>query len=163
MENKPAVKSQENKTPEIEQKKPALVHHKKTLIIIGLVVVVFIVLAAGLCFSFGLRLFRGSRKMAAYPELRAKSGRNFPGGRNFGNQFTNIGHNSGEVTKIDGNNLTVKTNDGKEISVQVSDTTSYYKNQNIAKQSDLKVGDKVRIFGRPDSNGVIQAQEIHIL
>lgn len=73
------------------------------------------------------------------------------------------GHNGllGSLTAINGNTLTVKAS-GTEHTVTVASTTSFYKDGQIAKQSDLATGDVLVISGAPDSSGNIQATAIDI-
>ena len=67
----------------------------------------------------------------------------------------------GEVTAINGNTMTVKINN-TDYTVVVTDATSYDKVGNIAKQSDLKVGDTISIRGSSNSQGQIVATVISI-
>lgn len=69
---------------------------------------------------------------------------------------------SGDVTAINDNKVTVKASDGTEYTVNVSTDTSYRKNSSIAKQSDLKTGNKVLVTGSSNSNGEIVASLIVI-
>ena len=71
------------------------------------------------------------------------------------------GQQLGEVTAINGNTLTVKINN-VDSTITVTDATSYSKAGNIAKQSDLKVGDTISIVGSSDSQGNIAATVISI-
>ena len=71
------------------------------------------------------------------------------------------GHLVGSITKIDGNNLTVKINNA-DIAVIVSDSTSFSKAGNIAKLSDLSVGNTILIVGSSNSQGQISATSITI-
>jgi len=68
---------------------------------------------------------------------------------------------TGNITNINQNNITVKIND-KVYTIIVSDSTSFTKNNEIAKQSDLKIGDNITIKGKSDSNGQINATMIII-
>jgi len=94
---------------------------------------------------------------------------NFDGRRMMGGQFRARGMMGsrygrgfvGEVTKIDGSTITVKINNS-DYAVVVSDSTSYAKNGQIAKQSDLKVGDTISISGASNSQGQISARIITI-
>lgn len=78
-----------------------------------------------------------------------------------GRSFRSNNFAAATVTKIDGNNITIKKND-KEYSVVVNDQTSYTKAGEIAKQSDLKVGDNVHVSGSSNSQGQIVATAIRI-
>lgn len=84
-------------------------------------------------------------------------------GRMMGGKQSGINQQSGEITKISGNDLTIKNSDNKEISVTILDETSIYTSDNsIDSISDLKIGLKVNIFGRPNSAGVVRANIIKI-
>lgn len=67
----------------------------------------------------------------------------------------------GGVSSINGNTLTLRSNDTTH-DIAISSTTSFYKAGSIAKQSDLQVGDIVFVTGTPDSNGIIQATSVTI-
>ncbi|MEI6499361.1 MAG: DUF5666 domain-containing protein, partial [bacterium] len=71
------------------------------------------------------------------------------------------GQQLGAVTAINGNNLTVKISN-VDYTIVVTDATSYSKAGNIAKQSDLKVGDTISISGNSNSQGQITATVISI-
>ena len=53
----------------------------------------------------------------------------------------------GEITKIDGNTITVTGRDDQAITVKVDDSTKYKKDNGEVKLSDLKVGDEIMIRG----------------
>lgn len=61
---------------------------------------------------------------------------------------------SGEVTKIDGKILTIKSDDGETITVTTDDTTRFRHDQSDAKLSDIKTGDTIAIVGRVSDNKV---------
>jgi len=67
----------------------------------------------------------------------------------------------GSVTAISGSNVTVLINN-TSYTVTVSDSTSFSKAGNIAKFSDLKVGDAISIRGQSNSSGNINATVITI-
>lgn len=68
---------------------------------------------------------------------------------------------TGDITKIDGNNITVKVSD-KEYIVTINENTSLSKVGQIAKQSDLKAGDTIKVIGPSKSDGSISANRIMI-
>ncbi len=68
---------------------------------------------------------------------------------------------TGSITAINGNAITLHTTP-KDYTVNIQTTTSLYNNGDIAKQSDLKTGDIVTVFGMPDSSGNITANFIRI-
>lgn len=67
----------------------------------------------------------------------------------------------GTVTRIDGNNLTVHTNE-KDYTVTIADSTSIYKSDEIAKQSDITANAPVIVRGAPNSSGQIAAKVIEL-
>lgn len=60
----------------------------------------------------------------------------------------------GEVTKIDGNTITLKGHDDAVITVTVDSDTQYKAASNDAKLSDIKVGDDIAIRGKATSMSV---------
>lgn len=65
---------------------------------------------------------------------------------------------AGEITKIEGNTITVKNLDGTTSTISVTDTTAVMVSKTIALK-DLKVGDDVRVDGETKSN-VLQAENV---
>lgn len=61
---------------------------------------------------------------------------------------------SGEVTKIDGKIITIKTTDSQSITVNTDDNTHFRKNQSDAQLSDIKTGDTLAVVGRLTDNQV---------
>lgn len=89
------------------------------------------------------------------------SGRGMMGrGANFARQDLTRGV-SGDITKIDGNTVTIN-NGVKDIAVNLQSTTSFTKNGQVAKQSDLIVGNNIIVSGSSDSSGVVQATSVLI-
>lgn len=135
-------------------------HHNKLLIIIlAFIALIVIIGGAVLVGGFALHFKRMSlnQNWAAYPH------------RNFGGYMMRGGHwgfqrgLSGQVTKIEGDKVTVKSNrNNQEYTAIVSNSTSFSKQGNIAKQSDLKVDDQVVVMGASDSQGQINASAIII-
>jgi len=69
---------------------------------------------------------------------------------------------SGQITAIDGSNITVKSS-GKDYAVVTSDSTSVkLGNGDIGKLSDLQVNNAVTVVGSSNSNGQITATLIAI-
>jgi hypothetical protein len=64
----------------------------------------------------------------------------------------------GRITAIEGNNITLQTQDGSFAKVKVTSSTRIMKDRNEAKLSDFKVGDHVFAAGEQDANGVWTAQ-----
>jgi hypothetical protein len=67
----------------------------------------------------------------------------------------------GAISAINGNNVTLRS-EGTNTSVAIASTTSFYNEGDVAKQSDLQIGDIVTISGTPDSSGTIQATVVSI-
>jgi len=68
---------------------------------------------------------------------------------------------SGEVLNVDDKSMTVKLPDGSSKIVILSDTTVISKSDTTAK-SDVKVGDKVGVFGTDNSDGSVTAQSVQL-
>lgn len=89
--------------------------------------------------------------------------------RHFGGNEMMLGHGEwrggqqtlGSVVKVDGDTLTILQND-VDVIIKVAADTSIYKNKNIAKSSDIKVGSVIIVRGAPGSDGTITAQVIVI-
>ncbi len=63
----------------------------------------------------------------------------------------------GTITAISGDSLTLKTMDGRTVTVKLNDQTRYRKDRQEAKRSDFKVGDMVMVRGEPAGDGTITA------
>ncbi len=68
----------------------------------------------------------------------------------------------GTVSKVSGNTVTVKTDDGKSKTVQISADTVIRKDGQEATKSDIKVGEFVRVMGQENSQGVVEAKAVLI-
>lgn len=84
------------------------------------------------------------------------------GGRINENNYAVRSGVTGQITVINGNNLTVKDSTGTEKTVVVSDTTSYVKANDIAKQSDLQVNNVISAVGTSNSQSQIVATTVQI-
>lgn len=73
----------------------------------------------------------------------------------------NGGQIIGTISAQDENSVTVKTPDGGSKIVIISGTTNFNKSTEGSK-SDLKVGDRIAIFGNSNSDGTVSAQNIQI-
>ncbi len=67
----------------------------------------------------------------------------------------------GTITAFDGNALVVKSGDGKDLKLQLTDktTVSYPK---AIKLTDIKPGDYVGTAAMPDASGQLVAREVHL-
>lgn len=70
-------------------------------------------------------------------------------------------HVMGTVAKIDGSTITIKTPKGEEKTVMIIADTKFVKGSVAAKQTDLKVGDRVVIHAKSEQ-GVLHATEVKI-
>jgi len=70
------------------------------------------------------------------------------------------GRINGTISKIDGNNLTVSSNNNQQIQVAILDSTSIYNKQGIDSLTDLKTGVKVVIAGRSEEKGTQIAKRL---
>jgi len=67
----------------------------------------------------------------------------------------------GSILSIDDKSITVKLTDGSSKIVLFSDSTTYT-NTVSSKQTDLKIGESVAVFGTPNSDGSVTAQSMQI-
>lgn len=88
---------------------------------------------------------------------------NFQGNRNGQLQQRNQGIRpvNGEIISSDDKSITVKLQDGSSKIVLLTDTTSFNKSAEGSK-SDIKVGEKVAVFGTENSDGSVTAQNVQL-
>lgn len=67
----------------------------------------------------------------------------------------------GTITALEGNVLSVKTRDGKDLKVELSDKATVAAVQAI-KLSDIKPGDAVGATTKPGPNNTLTALEVHV-
>jgi hypothetical protein len=105
---------------------------------------------------YASRGLSGNGGMSGTPGATGASGGQFSGGS------TGLGGGSqGQVKSIEGNTLTLSTAQNVT-TVTLSDSTTVLKSVAGA-IADLKVGDRVRVTGKTDSNGNITATQITVL
>ena len=68
---------------------------------------------------------------------------------------------SGEIISIDDTSLTVKLGDGSSRIVLISNKTIFNKTATVEK-SELKVGEKVGVFGTTNTDGSVAAQNVQL-
>lgn len=68
---------------------------------------------------------------------------------------------SGEILNIDDTSLTVKLADGSSRIVLFTDKTIFNKTANVEK-TELKIGEKVGVFGTSNTDGSVMAQSIQL-
>jgi len=157
------------KTLEDKQEMGHKYHHIKhpgmKIVAMAVALIVFI-LIVGLAFAAGRassKVGRGNfSKVSALRNLEFGGRGEMASSRMMGGKENAGFRVAGDVTKIDGNNITIKDSSGNEISIVVSQSTSFRKNATVAKQSDLQVGNNITVVGPSDSNGVVQATAIII-
>jgi hypothetical protein len=71
------------------------------------------------------------------------------------------GMTSGEIISLDDKSMTVKMPDGSSKIVIISDSATINKSSEGAR-TDLKVGEKVAVFGSANSDGSLTAQSIQL-
>lgn len=71
------------------------------------------------------------------------------------------GQLSGEITSVDSSSITVKSNDGSSKIILISDKTTVSK-ASAGQISDLKVGEKVAVFGTPNTDGSVIGSTIQL-
>lgn len=69
-------------------------------------------------------------------------------------------HLKGTVETITGNQLKVKSTDGKHVDVHVDDSTRYENAGAPGKLADLKAGAKVVVHGERMKDGTLHAKEV---
>jgi len=123
------------------------------------VVVFFIALVVG-----GAAFYGG----IVYQKNQSSAGRNFAAGQGTGRTGATgtrrIGNGqpvSGEIINIDDSSLTVKLIDGSSRIVLLSGKTIFNKTAAVDK-SELKVGEKVGVFGTSNTDGSVSAQNVQL-
>lgn len=67
----------------------------------------------------------------------------------------------GEITSVDTKSITVKTTDGSSKIILLTDKTAINK-ATEGQISDLKTGEKVAVFGTPNTDGSVNGQNIQL-
>jgi hypothetical protein len=127
---------------------------KKQNTLVITILVVIIVGAGG--FFAGMKYQQGQRGQFGGRMM----GGNQQGNNNNGNRmgFRPV---NGDIIASDDKSITVKASDGSSKIVLVSQTTTINKAA-IATKDDLKVGEKVAVFGQTNSDGSVTAQNIQL-
>lgn len=118
----------------------------------------------------------GVGAVAFYGGMQYQLSKQAVGGRNFmmsqqgvgrtgtGTGTRRIGNGqpiSGEIINIDTDSLTVKLTDGSSRIILLNDKTIYNKTASVEK-TELKVGEKVGIFGSTNTDGSVSAQNVQL-
>lgn len=125
-----------------------------------------IIISVLLVILVGAGAFYGGIKYQQLKQPALSQGRqsgNFQGQRNGSGPANRNGFRpvSGEILSNDSNGITVKLQDGSSKIVIISGNTSINKASQATKD-DLKVGEKVAVFGQQNSDGSVTAQNIQL-
>jgi len=118
--------------------------------------IVIAVLVGGVGFFAGMKYQQGKQRNVARQFFGQMGGRQGAGANRLGFRPVN-----GEIISADEKSITVKLQDGSSKIVIISETTQINKAEQATKQ-DLKVGEKVAVFGQENSDGSVTAQNIQI-
>jgi len=124
----------------------------QTIMIIILVGIV----TAGVGFFGGIQYQKSQRGISMNGQFSGRQGQGQQGAR-----FKNGGGVFGQITSVDEKSITVKLMDGSSKIVILSGTTSINKQAN-GTRDDLKTGINVAVFGQPNSDGSLTAQNVQI-
>jgi hypothetical protein len=134
-----------------------------------------ILLVALISFSAGLRV--GSHRALFSANFGENYERNFLGGPTEARPLPPLGdmmdpkgqkgmrnpHGvGGEILSISGDTLVIKDKNDQESSIRVSDATIINRGEATIALSDLVVGDKIVVIGKPQDDGVVAAHLIRI-
>lgn len=137
-------------------------YHRRMVIVPILVIIALFVFGALLLGGFSMRRDTVLSRRAFMTQGFERGGQTRFGGAMLMNHGGFGAHVTlGAVTKIDGNIITIKQND-QDVVVTVASDTAIYKNDVVAKQSDIAVGSVIIVRGAPGSNGDIAAKSIAI-
>jgi hypothetical protein len=130
------------------------------ILIVGILVAV-VALVAGLFLGrWSLRTGR----FTAFGQRTPMMGQFWSGpmmGRTFGRGGFGKGALSGQITNISGNQMSLKLTNGNTVTVNLNNTTTFTQ-VNQLKQSDLKIGENVQVFGARSQDGTVSAQGVQV-
>ena len=135
---------------------------KKTLTIIGMVVLVLVVAGGSFYGGIAYQRYQLTQTRAAF-----QSGRGLPGnGTNQGSTGGNLpggfgGTVTGQVKSFDGTTLQVST--ARDVTTVHFDDSTRIEMGTTAQATDLQPGARVIIIGQRDSSGVLTASEVLII
>lgn len=124
---------------------------------------ILIAVIAALVFGGG-GFFAGMQYQKSQPSQSRQSngqGGNQGQGRRFGGQNGNNRPVAGEILSADDKSITVKMQDGSSKIVLIGGNTQINKAATAVK-SDLKIGERVAVFGSENSDGSVTAQSIQL-
>ncbi|MFH0772809.1 MAG: hypothetical protein V1922_00670 [bacterium] len=124
------------------------------------IMVLLIAAGVGVLAFFGGTQYQLSQQTAGRGFASSQQGT----GRTGGNGTRRMGSGqpiSGEIINIDNTSLTVKLVDGSSRIVLLNEKTIFNKTTAVEK-SELKVGEKVGIFGTTNTDGSVSAQNVQL-
>jgi len=125
-------------------------------------IVVLVSLGIGFAGGYFFRNYRLSKMRSNFNgQFQGRTGTMPRAGNGQGAQRGFGGMVTGEVISQDEKSITVKVADGSSRIVILGDSTTYSQTQ-TAPKSDLKVGDKVGVFGTANSDGSVTATSIQL-
>ncbi len=129
----------------------------KTALIAGGIIVLIIVFAAG--------FFAGMEKTRFSYRWGENYLRNFAPERRFfsDRSYINPHGSAGQIIKIDGNNLVVKSLEGVEKNIIIANDTVIMEGRQQIKVTDLKINDNIVAIGSPNDQGQVQAKLIRVM
>ena len=131
---------------------------RNTILVIGIIILVS--LGAGF---YGGVLYQKSKNPITARNGFVRNGQesNVTAGGTRGGGNNNFRPVAGEIIASDEKSITVKLNDGSSKIVFLADNTNITKADNAIAQ-DLKVGEKVSVFGTQNSDGTVSATDISL-
>lgn len=130
----------------------------------SLIMTVIVAVIVGAAAFFGGMTYQKSQVVTSNGQFAGMMGRN---GENSTNGGTRMGRGFGggavvgQIVSLDKNSITVQLTDGSSKIVNLSVNTTYSKSSTGA-LSDLADGTKVAVFGTPNSDGSVTAQNVQI-
>jgi len=110
--------------------------------------------------GFTLGLFYQKSKTPSFGKNRQfQAGTNKNTGQRNNPQMSGPRQNIGEITKVDGSSITIKTTNGSSKIVLISDSTAVNQSTTASK-TDLKVGAKISVMGDENTDGSITGKTI---
>lgn len=127
---------------------------KNPKLIVIIIMVVLLVVTGGAGFFAGIKYQQSKRPQGRFGNFQQGQGGQFQ--QRQGARIVN-----GEIISADDKSITVKLQDGSTKIVLLSDTTTISESADATK-ADLKVGEKVAVFGTENSDGSVTAQNIQL-
>lgn len=126
----------------------------------NIIIIVILVVIVGTAGFFGGMKYQQSKQPTFPRQFGNGQG---PAGTGNGQNRNRIGGGQvmGDITSADDKSITVKLQDGSSKIVLFSETTTINKAAEGSK-SDLKIGERVAVFGTTNSDGSVTAQNIQL-